>query len=166
MPSRSCWGVQTGISSRAWQWLPGMERGEAVLPLGCLQCTERGINGISLESQHFPLSDASAGAVPCGPPLLAETGDNLPFWLHLLPGFWDYFFFPSLASHVENNPSNVQMATPFAEGQACAEGCIFTLFIEHVYMSLAGCYSRYYIKNSYCVKLLILTLLLALLILE
>lgn len=67
---------------------------------------------------------------------------------------------------MENNPSNVQMAAPFAEGQAFAEVCIFTLFIEHVYMSLAGCYSQYYIKNSYCVKLLILTFLLALLISE
>lgn len=67
---------------------------------------------------------------------------------------------------MENNPSNVQMAGLFAEGQACAEGCIFTLFIKHVYMSFARCYSQYYIKNSYGVKLLILTFLLVLLILE
>lgn len=79
-------------------------------------------------------------------------------------GFWNFFL--SLASHMENNPFNVQMAAPFAEGQVCAEGCLFTLFIECVCMSVAGCYSQYYIKNSYCVKLLILTFLLVLLISE
>jgi len=37
------------------------------------------------------------------------------------------------------------------------EAVFLLCFIQHVCVSLAGCYSQYYIKNSYCDKLVILT---------
>lgn len=115
-------------------------------------------HGVRVENHHFPLPDPSAGAAQCGLPPLTETGGKWPFWPHLLADFWDLSFSPLPGFLRGQQPFQHADGSFLGRAAGMCRRLYFTLFMEHMYMSFAGCYSQYCIKNNLCVRVLIFTI--------